>query len=64
MTNDKNFLNATDVSEYMEISIPMAYKVIRTLNDELKEQGYLTVSGKVSRRYFMKRIYGGFDDKD
>ena len=34
--SEKNFLNVADVSEYMNISIPMAYKIIRKLNDELK----------------------------
>ena len=41
---EKNYLTAVDVSEYMGISIPMAYKIIRKLNDELKEQGYITIS--------------------
>ena len=36
----KNYLTASDVSEYMGISIPMAYKIIRRLNDELKSNGY------------------------
>ena len=36
MTPNKNFLTAADVSEYMGISVPMAYKIIRKLNDELK----------------------------
>lgn len=58
MTNDKRFLNASDVSEYMSISIPMAYKIIRRLNDELNAQGYLTVSGKISRQYFEQKVYG------
>ena len=39
MTTEKRFLNATDVSEYMGISKPMAYKIIRKLNDELVSQG-------------------------
>ena len=55
---DKNFLNATDVSEYMDISVPMAYKVIRKLNDELKSQGYITISGKINRRYFEQKVNG------
>lgn len=58
MTNDKKFLNAADVSEYMSISIPMAYKIIRKLNDELNAQGYLTISGKISRQYFEQKVYG------
>ena len=54
----KNFLNATDVSEYMGISIPMAYKIIRRLNDELRAQGFVTVSGKINRRYFEQKVNG------
>lgn len=54
----KNFLNAHDVSEYMDVSIPTAYKIIRQLNDELKASGYITVAGKVSRAYFEKKTYG------
>lgn len=56
---EKNFLTASDVAEFMGISVPMAYKVIRQLNDELKAQGYITISGKVSRIYFEKKIYMG-----
>ena len=55
---EKNFLNAADVSEYMNISIPMAYKIIRKLNDELKSQGFLTVSGRVNRNYFEHKVNG------
>lgn len=54
----KNYLNAKDVAEYMDISVPMAYKIIRRLNDELVAQGYLTVSGRVSRSFFEKKVYG------
>lgn len=58
MVATKNFLSATDVSEYMEISVSMAYKIIRRLNNELKAQGYLTVAGKVNRRYFEQKVNG------
>lgn len=57
--NDKRYLNANDVAEYMDISVPMAYKIIRKLNDELVSQGYLVVAGRVSRRYFEQKVYGG-----
>ena len=55
----KRFLTAKDVAQFMGISVPMAYKIIRRLNDELIADGYITVSGKVSRCYFEKKIYGG-----
>ena len=58
MNTSKNYLNAADVSEYMGISIPMAYKIIRKLNDELRAQGFITVSGKINRRYFEHKTNG------
>ncbi len=58
MKTGKNFLNAADVSEYMDISIPMAYKIIRKLNDELKAQGFITVAGKINRLYFEQQVNG------
>lgn len=56
---NKQFLTAQDVAQFMGISVPMAYKIIRRLNDELVAGGYITVSGKVSRSYFEKKVYGG-----
>ena len=53
------FMNVADVAEFMGVSIPMAYKIIRKLNNELLAQGYLTVAGRISRRYFEQKVYGG-----
>ena len=55
----KLYLRAEDVAEYMDVSVPMAYKIIRQLNNELVSQGYIVVAGRVSRRYFEQKIYGG-----
>ena len=35
-----------------------AYKLIKRLNDELKEKGFITISGRVNRQYFNERLYG------
>ena len=56
---NKKFLNAADVAEYLDVSVSKAYKIIRGLNDELAAQGYLVVAGRISRRYFLRRLYGG-----
>lgn len=56
---NKRFLNAHDVAEFMGISVPMAYKIIRKLNDELLAAGYIIVSGRISRTYFEQKVYGG-----
>lgn len=55
----KMFLGVKDVMEIMGISESKAYEVIRRLNNQLKEEGYLTISGKVSRAYFEEKcLYG------
>lgn len=56
---NKRFLNVNDVAQYLDISIPTAYKIIRQLNGELGKKGYLTVAGRVSRAYFEQKVYGG-----
>ena len=58
------FIGATEVSRFMSISIPMAYKVIKKLNDELSSKGYLTICGKVNKCYFESKIFGGLDPKE
>lgn len=57
--SNKLFLTAKDVSEIMSVSQSMAYRIIRTLNSELKANGYLTVCGKVSRKYFEQKMFSG-----
>jgi len=55
---NKRFLDVNDVAEYMGVSTSKAYKIIRTMNDELSKKGFITIAGKVNRAYFEKRIYG------
>ena len=38
-------------------------KIIRKLNNELSDKGYITVSGKVNRIYFEEKIYAGCSEK-
>ena len=53
----KDYLVAEDVAEILNIALSTSYKVMRDLNAELKEAGYITISGKVSKKYFCER-YG------
>ena len=52
------FMGVSEVQELLSISRSSAYRLIKTLNEELNEKGYITISGKVSSRYLMERIYG------
>ncbi len=50
------FISSSEVAEIMGISRSRAYKVIKVLNDELRSKGFITISGKVSRKYFMEKV--------
>lgn len=57
---EKNYFDVDEVAQAMGISKSYAYKVVRQLNAELAKMGYLTVSGRVNRQYFLERTcYGG-----
>ena len=52
------FICAEEVAQELSVSKPYAYKLIRQLNEELKEKGFITISGRVNRQYFYKTLYG------
>ena len=55
---DNKFIRVDEVAQELSISKPYAYKLIKKLNDELKEQGFITIAGRVNRQYFQERFYG------
>ena len=58
MTLKNKFIRVKEVVEELQVSVPYAYKIIKMLNDELKAQGFMTISGRVSREYFYQRFFG------
>ena len=58
--SENSFMRADDVARELGVSKSYAYKLIQRLNAELREKGYITISGRVSRRYFEEKLcYGG-----
>ena len=55
------YYTALDVAEMLGISRTKAYKLVRQLNQELEQKGYIIISGKIPRRYFEERCYGFAD---
>lgn len=47
---------AKDIAVMLSVSISKAYKLIQHLNAELEQQGKITIRGKISRRYFDKKM--------
>ena len=52
------FVQAEEVAGALGISKPYAYKLVREMNEELKQKGFLTIPGRVSRNYFEEKFYG------
>ena len=52
------FVRAEEVAGVLGISKPYAYKLVREMNEELKQKGFLTIPGRVSRNYFEEKFYG------
>lgn len=52
------FIRAEEMAEELQISKALAYRMIKQWNEELRQRGYTTVRGRVSRRYYEEQIYG------
>ena len=58
--SEGTFMRVEDVAKELGVSKSYAYKIVQKLNAELKNKGYLTVSGRVNRKFFMEKFcYGG-----
>lgn len=57
-TTNSQFITCHEVAQLLQISTSHSYKLVRELNQQLKEQGYMTIAGRVSRKYFQEKFYG------
>lgn len=53
----KQFYTVNDIMEILQVKEAKAYKIIRKLNSELEEKGFIVVAGKVSKKYFDEKAY-------
>ena len=56
---NKIYITAAELSDLLGVSSSHAYKWVRLLNKELEKNGFITVAGKIPRKYFNERYYGG-----
>ncbi len=54
-----SFMRVDEVAQELGVSKSYAYKIVRKLNTELKEKGFMTISGRVNKQYFMERTCYG-----
>nr|WP_303943343.1 DNA-binding protein [Ruminococcus bromii] len=58
-----SFMKVDEVAQELGISKSYAYKIVQKLNAELAEKGYMVISGRVNKQYFLERVCYGTADK-
>lgn len=56
MSKEKEFLDCADIMRLIGVKKDKAWQIIRNLNKELKEKNYITVRGRVPRKYLLERF--------
>ena len=51
------YLDADEIMSLLSVKRSKAYTIISTLNKELSSLGFITVKGKISKKYFCERIH-------
>ena len=60
-----SFMRVEEVAQELGVSKSYAYKIVQKLNAELKEQGFITIAGRVNKQYFLeKTCYGAAKEKE
>ena len=59
-----SFMRVDEVAQELGVSKSYAYKIVQKLNAELKEKGFMTISGRVNKQYFMERTCYGATKKE
>ena len=53
------FMHVDEVAAELGVSKSYAYKVVQKLNKQLKDMGYLTIAGRINKKYFEKMVCYG-----
>lgn len=54
----KIYYTASEVAKLLGVSVATSYRIIKKLNSELEEQGYIVIAGKLPIKYFEQRYFG------
>lgn len=58
MANYQYMMSADDVAKELNCSKSHAYKLLKSMNKELAEQGYITMAGRIPKAYWAKKMFG------
>ena len=51
------FYTDEDIAMMLSVSKPTAYRIIRELNEKLHEQGFITIAGRIPKKFFEEKFY-------
>ncbi|MBQ3115285.1 MAG: hypothetical protein IJC06_04115 [Clostridia bacterium] len=57
----RDYYDVDEVTALIGMSKSFCYKLVQTLNKELKEKGCIVFPGKVPKKYLQERLYCGQD---
>ena len=63
INGQKMFMRVNEVAEALDVSEPYAYKLIRKLNEELKQKGCIVIAGRIDRRFFYEKFYNSIKER-
>ena len=52
------YVYVDEVMGDLQISKPMAYRLIREWNEELREMKFVVISGRIPRAFYERKVYG------
>ena len=57
--SEKLYYTAEEISKMIGVGKTSAYAIVKKLNKELSDKGYIVVSGKIPKKYFNEKYFGG-----
>jgi len=52
------YYTAPEIADLLGISRGHAYKIVKELNGKLASKGYITIAGRVPKKFFAEHYYG------
>lgn len=52
------YYTALEIADLLGISRGHAYKIVKQLNTELANKGYITIAGRIPKKFFAEHYYG------
>ena len=58
MANYQYMMSAEDIAEELNCSKSHAYKLIKLMNNELAQKGYITIAGRIPKAFWATKMFG------